>query len=254
VELVTAGCANLARHIENTRKYGVPVVVAINAFASDSKGEHRNVFEDVVTLQAATGSCAYSPCCCFHEASMLRHPLSIIKCQWIRQQLAPIIQHAQVWCACGGCHNACDSKGTCKLLWKKALLLMQQFSLNLLASRRTPRPGRKSHHCPACCLTCVALPACLLYTCLPAHPYLSAEELEAVRAAAMAAGASAAVVTRHHALGGAGAVDLAQAVVAACSGGGSFKYLYDAELPIKVRCSVYIVYEWPGFAATLCYR
>jgi formyltetrahydrofolate synthetase len=38
VELVTAGCANLARHIENTRKYGVPVVVAINAFASDSKG------------------------------------------------------------------------------------------------------------------------------------------------------------------------------------------------------------------------
>jgi formyltetrahydrofolate synthetase len=39
VELVTAGCANLARHIENTRKYGVPVVVAINAFASDSTGE-----------------------------------------------------------------------------------------------------------------------------------------------------------------------------------------------------------------------
>jgi formyltetrahydrofolate synthetase len=55
-----------------------------------------------------------------------------------------------------------------------------------------------------------------------------------VRAAAMAAGASAAVVTRHHALGGAGAVDLAHAVVAACSGGGEFKYLYDAEQPIKV--------------------
>eukprot|EP00882_Tetradesmus_deserticola_P008842 GHRQ01009326.1.p1 GENE.GHRQ01009326.1~~GHRQ01009326.1.p1 ORF type:complete len:639 (+),score=252.22 GHRQ01009326.1:541-2457(+) len=98
VELVTAGCANLARHIENTRKYGVPVVVAINAFATDSK-----------------------------------------------------------------------------------------------------------------------------------------EELEAVRAAAMAAGASAAVVTRHHALGGAGAVDLAQAVVAACSSGGEFKFLYDVEQPIKAK-------------------
>lgn len=38
VELVTKGCSNLARHIENTRKYGVPVVVAINAFATDSPG------------------------------------------------------------------------------------------------------------------------------------------------------------------------------------------------------------------------
>jgi formyltetrahydrofolate synthetase len=66
---------------------------------------------------------------------------------------------------------------------------------------------------------------------------IRAEELDAVRAAAMAAGASAAVVTRHHALGGAGAVDLAQAVVAACSGSSEFKYLYDAELPIKVRCN-----------------
>jgi hypothetical protein len=40
VELVAAGCANLSRHIENTRKYGVPVVVAINAFASDSTSEN----------------------------------------------------------------------------------------------------------------------------------------------------------------------------------------------------------------------
>lgn len=39
VELVTKGCSNLARHIENTMKYGVPVVVAINAFATDSPGE-----------------------------------------------------------------------------------------------------------------------------------------------------------------------------------------------------------------------
>jgi formyltetrahydrofolate synthetase len=43
-------------------------------------------------------------------------------------------------------------------------------------------------------------------------------------------------VARHHALGGAVAVDLAHAVVAACSGGGEFKYLYDVEQPIKVSC------------------
>jgi hypothetical protein len=38
VDLVKAGCSNLARHIQNTRKYGVPVVVALNQFASDSPG------------------------------------------------------------------------------------------------------------------------------------------------------------------------------------------------------------------------
>lgn len=48
-------------------------------------------------------------------------------------------------------------------------------------------------------------------------------------------GASAAVVTRHHALGGAGAVDLAQAVVEACKGEVDFQFLYDVGLPIKVR-------------------
>jgi len=34
-----AGFANLARHVENMRKYGMPVVVALNRFASDSDAE-----------------------------------------------------------------------------------------------------------------------------------------------------------------------------------------------------------------------
>jgi len=59
-------------------------------------------------------------------------------------------------------------------------------------------------------------------------------ELAAVRAAALDAGAFAAVVTRHHALGGAGAVELARAVVEACAQPTDFKFLYDAELSIKV--------------------
>lgn len=39
LELVAKGCCNLVRHIENTRKYGVPVVVAVNAFATDTPAE-----------------------------------------------------------------------------------------------------------------------------------------------------------------------------------------------------------------------
>jgi formyltetrahydrofolate synthetase len=39
VPLVTAGCCNLARHIENARKFGVEVVVAVNRFKSDTDAE-----------------------------------------------------------------------------------------------------------------------------------------------------------------------------------------------------------------------
>ncbi len=39
VEAVKAGFANLARHVENIRKYGVPVVVAINEFITDTNDE-----------------------------------------------------------------------------------------------------------------------------------------------------------------------------------------------------------------------
>lgn len=37
--LVEAGCSNLARHVANSRLYGVPIVVALNAFASDTPAE-----------------------------------------------------------------------------------------------------------------------------------------------------------------------------------------------------------------------
>ena len=39
VDAVVAGAENLARHIENVRKFGVPVVVAINHFGTDSEAE-----------------------------------------------------------------------------------------------------------------------------------------------------------------------------------------------------------------------
>ncbi len=47
-----AGLANLARHIVNLRKFGLPVVVAINRFDSDTKAELEFV-EDIVTREFA---------------------------------------------------------------------------------------------------------------------------------------------------------------------------------------------------------
>ena len=39
VELVTKGCCNLVQHIQNAKKFGVNVVVAINQFKNDTDNE-----------------------------------------------------------------------------------------------------------------------------------------------------------------------------------------------------------------------
>jgi formate--tetrahydrofolate ligase len=45
IDAVRVGCANMARHIENLKRFGVPVVVAINQFISDTPAEMKVVAE-----------------------------------------------------------------------------------------------------------------------------------------------------------------------------------------------------------------
>ncbi|THH37224.1 formate--tetrahydrofolate ligase [Aliishimia ponticola] len=52
VAAVNAGCANLGRHIENLKSFGVPVVVAINHFVTDTEAEVQAV-KDFVAEQGA---------------------------------------------------------------------------------------------------------------------------------------------------------------------------------------------------------
>jgi formate--tetrahydrofolate ligase len=52
VEAVKAGCPNLGRHIENVAKFGVPAVVAINHFVTDTDAEVQAV-KDYVASQGA---------------------------------------------------------------------------------------------------------------------------------------------------------------------------------------------------------
>ncbi|MGI6851879.1 formate--tetrahydrofolate ligase [Mesorhizobium sp. 1B3] len=59
VEAVKKGCANLGRHIENVKQFGVPAVVAINHFVSDTEPELQAIREFV----AASGE----------EAILCRH-------------------------------------------------------------------------------------------------------------------------------------------------------------------------------------
>ncbi|MFU8824172.1 formate--tetrahydrofolate ligase [Yoonia sp.] len=49
VDAVQAGCANLGRHIENLKSFGVPVVVAINHFVTDTDAEVEAVKAYVTT-------------------------------------------------------------------------------------------------------------------------------------------------------------------------------------------------------------
>ena len=70
-------------------------------------------------------------------------------------------------------------------------------------------------------------------------------EIELVKKLAKAAGAEDAVVSNHWAEGGAGAVELAHAVVAACKKPSQFKFLYPLEMTIKQKIET-IVKEMYG--------
>ena len=58
VEAVRKGCCNLAIHIENMKKFGVPVVVCVNRFAADTDAEVEAVVEEA--KKAGAESCI--PC------------------------------------------------------------------------------------------------------------------------------------------------------------------------------------------------
>ncbi|XP_042057154.1 formate--tetrahydrofolate ligase [Salvia splendens] len=62
VALVEAGCVNLARHISNTKAYGVNVVVALNKFSTDSEAE----LNAVRSMALSAG--AFDAVICTHHA------------------------------------------------------------------------------------------------------------------------------------------------------------------------------------------
>jgi formate--tetrahydrofolate ligase len=58
-EAVTAGCANLIRHVENMRKFGIPVVVALNLFSGDSQAELAAVNDACAAIGVGAISCSH---------------------------------------------------------------------------------------------------------------------------------------------------------------------------------------------------
>jgi formate--tetrahydrofolate ligase len=58
---VTKGCANLGRHIDNVKQFGVPVVVAINNFTTDTA-------EEIAAVQAFAKSHGVEAILCEHWA------------------------------------------------------------------------------------------------------------------------------------------------------------------------------------------
>lgn len=59
VAAVTEGCANLGRHIENIKKFGVPAVVAINHFVTDTDAEVQAVKDYVASLGSEAILCQH---------------------------------------------------------------------------------------------------------------------------------------------------------------------------------------------------
>jgi len=59
LDALRKGCANLGRHIENVRKYGVPAVVAINHFSSDTDAEVALVEEYAASMGSEAILCRH---------------------------------------------------------------------------------------------------------------------------------------------------------------------------------------------------
>lgn len=52
VELLRKGCVNLRKHIQNAKRYGIPVVVAINKFDTDTEAEIAVIREEAIAAGA----------------------------------------------------------------------------------------------------------------------------------------------------------------------------------------------------------
>ena len=59
LEALRKGCANLGRHVQNVKKFGVPVIVAINHFTSDTEAEVQAIKDYVATLGAEAVLCRH---------------------------------------------------------------------------------------------------------------------------------------------------------------------------------------------------
>lgn len=52
VDILRAGCVNLKKHVQNAKSYGVPVVVAINKFETDTEAEIQVIREEAIAAGA----------------------------------------------------------------------------------------------------------------------------------------------------------------------------------------------------------
>jgi len=59
LEALRKGCANLGRHVQNVKKFGVPAIVAINHFTSDTEAEIQAIKDYVTTLGADAVLCRH---------------------------------------------------------------------------------------------------------------------------------------------------------------------------------------------------
>jgi formate--tetrahydrofolate ligase len=58
-DAVSAGCANLLRHVENMRKFGLPVIVAVNHFRGDAEAEFARIGAACAAIGVPAISCTH---------------------------------------------------------------------------------------------------------------------------------------------------------------------------------------------------
>ncbi len=219
LELLRKGLPNLAQHIENARKFGVNVVVAVNSFATDTPAEvevvrqaalEAGAMDAVVSrhwMEGGKGAIALAEAVVKaaekHSSFQFLYPLD----QPIKTKIETICR--EIYRADGVDYSP------------EAETKIEQFTK--LGFADLPLCMAKTH---------------LSFTdnaAVKAFANDTPAEVEVVRQAALEAGAMDAVVSRHWMEGGKGAIALAEAVVRAAEKPSSFQFLYPLDQPIKTK-------------------
>ena len=137
VQLLTAGCCNLQRHIANMAAYGVPVVVAINRFATDTDAELAAV------KQAAMDAGARCP--------ISRGKLLQAHVRHMLRRTTALFHFAGATAAVVAEHHAHGGKGAVDLAKAVVEAAQQPSKFKCVSKHRDTRDGWFSHspRCPS---------------------------------------------------------------------------------------------------------
>ena len=123
LELLEKGCVNLTRHIENIHKFGVPVVVAVNSFSTDTAAEVELVRK--VALKAGADDAVVANN--WAEGGAGAVPLGEAVIKACAKHTEPRFLYPECSEGCGGCTRPCARPNEFRFLYPREASIKEKI-------------------------------------------------------------------------------------------------------------------------------